>query len=186
MSSRNPRPDDELDGLIRGALQARAGRQEPADRVWKQIQLALATDKAPPSRVNIPWSPLVVQAALTLLLVMLGGIGLQRLSNPGGVGPLPGDSLPLAPTLDFSQPSLPVQIIGISDESDIRLLRTLSKPNAILRVETGAGDHLPLIIPQDVPPHPWSPEGRLLAAEHSVAPYTVMPGELVLGGPTEK
>jgi hypothetical protein len=79
-----------------------------------------------------------------------------------------------------------MEVIGISDESDIRLLRTLSKPNAIPKVETGAGDHPPLIIPQDVPPHPWSPEGRLLAAKRSAAPYTVMPGELVLGGPAEK
>jgi hypothetical protein len=81
---------------------------------------------------------------------------------------------------------MPVEVIGISDESDIRLLRTLSKPNAIPRVETGANDHPPLFVPQDVPPHPWSPEGRLLAAEHSAAMYAVMPGELVLGGPAEK
>jgi hypothetical protein len=81
---------------------------------------------------------------------------------------------------------MPVEIIGISDESDIHLLRTLSKPNAIPRVETRANDHPPLIIPQDVPPHPWSPEGRLLAAARPAAPYAVMPGELDLGGPAEK
>src|SRR5574342_226336 len=138
MSSRSPHPDDELDGLIRGALQTRAGRQEPPDQVWKRIQLALATDKAPPRRMTIPWSPLVVQAALTLLLVMVGGIGLQGLSNFGGVRTLPGDVLPLAPTVDVHRPILQVEISGVSDEADIRLLRTLSKPNAIPRVETGA------------------------------------------------
>jgi hypothetical protein len=186
MSSRKPQPDAELDRLIRETLQARTSGQEPPDRVWKRIQLALATDKAPSRRLSIPWSPLVVQVALTLLLVMVGGIGLQGLSNPGGVHPLPDATLPLAPTLNASRPSLPMETIGISDESDIQLLRTLSKPKAVPRVETGANDHPPLFVPQDVPPHPWSPEGRLLAAEHHVVFYTFMPGELVLGGPAEK
>ena len=86
MSSPNPYPEDELDHLVRGALKARAGGKEPPDRVWKQIKLELQADRTPPPRrPRVAWSPLVLQVALTLLLVMIGGIGLQIALSPGGV-----------------------------------------------------------------------------------------------------
>jgi hypothetical protein len=72
---------DELDCLVRRALKAMVSGQEPPERVWKRIGLVLERDKSPPRQSRMPWLSLAVQPALTLLLVMLGGIGLGRLLN---------------------------------------------------------------------------------------------------------
>lgn len=185
MNSRNSYPGDELDRLIRGALQAQAGRYAPPDRVWNHIQLVLEADQAPPRSPRRGWSPVVVQAALALMLAMLGGVGLQRLFNLGTS--YPGGDVSPSVTVTVDEGLSPPDIIWVAVESDISLLRALAKSGSpAARTRGGSQDHPPLFIPQDVPPHPFSPEGRLLAAKLSTAPYFVSASALAFGGPAEK
>lgn len=126
MNSLKPYPEDELDSLVRGALQARVSGQEPPDRVWEQIKLKLERDQpAPqPRRFRVGWSPLALQAALTLLLVMLGWVGLQTLLNPDGIRNSSHNKLPPVATVRVEERSASSNTAFIAEERDLYLLKT--------------------------------------------------------------
>jgi len=80
MNSPNPFPQDEsgcdeLDRLIQKALKT-LNQQVPPERVWKRIKVELEKDKSPPRELQTTWLSLMLQPALTLLLVVLGAIAL--------------------------------------------------------------------------------------------------------------
>jgi hypothetical protein len=185
MSSPNPFSEDELDHLVRGALQARVSGQEPPERVWERIKLELEADQSPPPcRVRASWSPLIVQAALTLLLVMLGGVGLGRLLYSDYV--LNSCQEPLSPvaTIHVERRSAPSDGTTAAEEPDLHLLK--AQYRAALQLDAERRSRLPLRVPPDAPPHPLSPEGRLLAYELSTSPRPVTESNLVIGGPSEE
>jgi hypothetical protein len=115
---------DELDCLARRALKTLMSGQEPPERVWKRIKLALDKDRSPPQRFPLPWLSLSMQPILTLLLVMLGAIGLQTLLNPVDVRNSSYDPLSVVATVDIGDRSASSNPTVISEEQDLYLLKT--------------------------------------------------------------
>lgn len=82
MNTANPIPKDEagcddFDRLVRNALQALVSNQTPPERVWKQVKARLEKGQGPPHRFQTPWLPMLIQPALVLLLLGLGGVALN-------------------------------------------------------------------------------------------------------------
>jgi hypothetical protein len=186
MSLPNPYSDDELERLVRRTLDARVSGHEPPEHVWKRIKLELDAEESPrPRRFRMGWLPLALQSALTLLLVMLGGLGLQTLLDVDDVRGPSRDSLPSVATVyvdeDLSSPGL-----VISDEDELRLLKNHSNSPSAFRMDMGSNDNPPLRVPPDVPPRSLRPEGRLLEPEPSSLLDSANARRPVLGGPSEK
>jgi hypothetical protein len=163
MSSPNPSfPKDDLDRAVKGALRARVSGQEPPERAWKRIRAELESNKPLARRPRTVWSPLLAQAALTLLLVVLGGLGSQLLLYPASrLGNAPGTVVPLATWVPVQEEITSPKVEVISDEADIRLLRKLPKsgpgPLAVAQVSSKP----PVFVPSDVPPSAFGPRGRI-------------------------
>jgi hypothetical protein len=170
MNSREPYSEDELSHLVRGALKARVSGQSPPDRVWKQIRQELEVDQPPPSRVRMPWSPVVLQAALTMLLAVLGGVGLQTLLNTGDVGYPTRVPAPSASVVQMEVPSASPVLAMDQDKDELRLLRAVPQPSPEQQVDNQAASQPPISVPRDAPPNVNSPEGRALKSEISGPP----------------
>src|SRR5512143_3742457 len=104
MNSLDPHSKDELDGLVREALQARVGSQEPSQRVWARIRQDLAPGRVPPRRFRARWLSLAAQSVLTQLLVMLGVAGLQTAQLSPTIVPV--TDLPRYMTADDQDPTV--------------------------------------------------------------------------------
>jgi hypothetical protein len=186
MSLPNPYSDDELERLVRRTLDARVSGHEPPEHVWKRIKLELETEKSPqPRRLRMAWLPLAVQSALTLLLVMLGGLGLQTLLDPDDVRDPSRDSLPSVATVYVDEDLVSPGLV-VSDEDELRLLKNRSNLPSASRTDIGSNDNPPIKVPPDVPPRSLRPEGRLLESEPSSLPHSANARRLVPGGPSEK
>lgn len=184
MNSPNRYSEDEMDNLVRGALQARVSGQEPSDRVWERVKLGLeAEDSSVPERqFRIAWSPLLVQAALTLMLVLLGGIGLGTLLDSDDV---------LNPTRDIG-PSQTVAYVAdnsgalsaalLRDQAELRLLKTQWNPRPVSQPQA-AEENPPVWIPRDAPPNVLSPEGRALKSELTMWYLNAEQRNRLYGGP---
>ena len=165
MSSPNPYPEDELNHLVRGALHARVGGREPSDRVWKQIRLELEADRRPPPpRSRVAWSPLGLQVALTLLLVMLGGVSLRTLLGPNSLRDSFYETSPSG-TLAYVRESVAPAVTVFDDKAELRLLRA----DLGSRLETDSDILVPIVIPRDAPPNVLFSEGRVLDPEPSLS-----------------
>jgi hypothetical protein len=154
MSSPNSRfPKDELDGLIQEALEARVGDQEPPERVWKRIQGELEPAVPQQRRFRASWHPLVLQAVLTLLLMLIGGAGLQTLLNTASLVDEAADELRPSVTLAYEdERASHTNSLPISEEADVRLLRSLSRPGPEQQPEVETASAPPVVVPPDLPP----------------------------------
>ena len=163
MSSPNPSfPKDDLDRVVKGALRARVSGQEPPDRAWKRIRAELESNKPPARRPRTLWSPLLAQAALTLLLVVLGGLGSQLLLYPESrLGNAPGTVVPSVTLVYVQEEITSPRLEVISDEADIRLLRKLPKSGPRALVVAQVSSRPPIFVPRDMPPNAFGPEGRV-------------------------
>ncbi len=123
MNSPDPHSKDELDGLVREALRAWVGSQEPPERVWTRIKLELT-----PRRFRAGWLSLAAQFALTLLLVMLGATGLQTSRLSPTI--VPATDLPRYMTdMTADDQDLTVsRAIGAPVEPDVDALKTFIRP----------------------------------------------------------
>jgi hypothetical protein len=163
MSSSNSLfPKDELDCLVQGALEARVSGQEPPRRVWKRIQRELKTgEQRTPRRFRSSWPYVALQAALTLLLMLMGSVGLQTLLNTASFEDNAAEELRPSVTIAYvdectsSTDSLP-----ISEESDVRLLRSLSRLSHERQSTSDATSAPPVIVPPDLPPRALIQEVR--------------------------
>ena len=165
MNSPKRYPEDELDHVVRGALKARVSQQEPPDRVWERIRLELETAKpAPTRRSQLRWGPLAVQAALTLLLVWLGGMGLQTFLTPDSVRRPTPDVLPSQSIVYVDEQAVSPGVAIPDEEAELRSLKASARSRLALQANTEP-DSYPLEIPQDVPPNGLSPAGRALQSE---------------------
>ena len=131
MSSPNPyfqsaSSYDDLDRLVTRALKA-LNQQVPPDRVWKRIRAELKEDESPPRRFQTTWLPLMVQPAFALLVVLLGTIGLHRLSSTYDTRALSSLSPPppLAMVAEAEESTYVAQAV-LQDKAD---LQSLSKPS---------------------------------------------------------
>jgi hypothetical protein len=170
MNSHNPYSEDELDPLVRGALKARVSGLEPPDRVWEHIKVELEAEQpAPPRRSQqVAWMPLAVQAALTLLLVMLGGFGLRTLLVPNSLQDSLPNTTPAQTIAYVGEPSVSSAVVVFDDQAELRSLRAdlgsgASQPIAEL------DNRPPIVIPRDVPPNALFQEGRVLEPELSLS-----------------
>ena len=196
MNSPNRYSEDDLDHLVRGALQARVSGQEPPDHVWGRIKADVEASNDPPPRLRqTRWSPLVVQAALTLLLVVVGGIGLQTLRSPVDIRYPTRAPLPSATTANVEEQSVSPALVMVDDEAqlrslsapvpavssfaqwaevddqaELRSLRTPPKPSAAHPIDNEPASQPAVWVPPDAPPNVFSPEGRALLAELSWPP----------------
>ena len=165
MNSPNPFPEDELDHLVRGALRTRAGAKEPPDRVWKQIKSELQTDQTPPPpRPRVAWSPLGLQVALTLLLVMLGGVGVRTLLGPSSLRDSFYRTSPSG-TVAYMRESVAPAITAFDDKAELRSLRADLGSRPAYQLDNAP----PIAIPRDVPPNALFTGGRALNPEPSLS-----------------
>jgi len=128
MNSSNPHSKDELDSLVREALRAWVGSQEPPERVWTRIKLELAPGRLRPRRFRAGWLSLAAQSVLTLLLVMLGVAGLQTAQLSPTIVPV--TDLPrymTDMTADDQDPTVS-RAIGVPVEPDVDALKTFIRP----------------------------------------------------------
>jgi hypothetical protein len=115
--------------LVREALRARVGSQEPPERVWARIKEDLALGQEPPRRFRARWLSLAAQSALTLLLVMLGVAGLQTAQLFPDI--VPATDLPRYVTDDVTaddQDPASSRAIGIPVEPDVGPLKAFGRP----------------------------------------------------------
>jgi hypothetical protein len=170
MNSPNGYSEEELDHLVKGALQARVSGEEPPDRVWERIKLELEPDQpAPPRWPRVALSPLAVQAALTLLLVVVGSIGLHRLLDPNGLRNALYDISPSGTIAYVDERSLSAVVTGFDDEAELRSLKADLRSNPIHRSEAEPNSSLPVEIPRDVPPNILITAGHVLELEPSLS-----------------
>ena len=167
MSLPNRYPEDELDHLVRGAIRAQVSGTEPPDRVWKQIKAELQTDQPPPPRrYRISWSPLAIQAALTLLLVMIAGIALL------GSNSLRNSFFDVSPpgTIAYvDDGSISSGVMTFDDEAELRSLKADFTSRPATQPDTELSGYLPVVIPRDVPPNVLFTEGRMIEYEPSLS-----------------
>lgn len=166
MSLPNPHREDELDHLVRGALSARAGGKEPPDRVWKQIKSELQTDRRPPARQpRFAWSPLAIQVALTVMLVMLGGVGLRTLLEPDSFRGNLFDVSPSGTIAYVAEASDSPTVAAFDDRAELRSLRAdLSSRPAV-----GRNNLSPIVVARDVPPNVLFSEDQAVDPDPSLS-----------------
>jgi hypothetical protein len=166
MSSLNRHSRDELDHLVQGALEAQVSGKEPPNRVWKQIKAELQTDGSPPPhRYRASWSPLLIQAALTLLLVMIGGITLLGTTNlRGSFYDTPSGTIAY-----LDEPSVSSVVPIVDDQAELRSLKADFTSRSATQPDTELISHPPVAIPRDVPPNVLFTKGRALESEPSLS-----------------
>jgi hypothetical protein len=114
--------------LVREALRARVGSQEPPERVWTRIRQDLAPSQVPPRRFRARWLSLAAQSVLTLLLATLGVAGLQTAQLSPTIVPV--TDLPrymTDMTADDQDPTVS-RAIGVPVEPDVDALKTFIRP----------------------------------------------------------
>jgi hypothetical protein len=158
---------DELDHLVRRALQALVARQEPPERVWRLIRREMERDEGPPRRTQMPWLPLVLQPALTLLIVALGGITLWVVLHPEAVHTLPFASSPPVAVVYVDEGAAFSATAAFQDKDELRSLKMLSNPSSGRQIGFEPANQPTLIMPRDPAPNVLSPEGHAPAAESS-------------------
>jgi hypothetical protein len=171
----NPTPKDEagcdeLDRLVRKALRALVSKQAPPERTWKQIKVQLERGGSPSRRFQIPKLPLVIQPALTLLLLVLGGVALWVVSNPYDARNFSSPRLSSPVSTISIEESAALALAMLQDKEELRLLKSYSKPSSAYAQQTvvDPAERPPLVIPRDPIPNVWSPEGRAFLAELSL------------------
>jgi hypothetical protein len=165
MNSPDPYTENELDCLVRKTLKTRVGSEEPPDYIWGQIKQQLISEKTKRPVPQTPWLPLAVQSVLTVLLVILGFIGLQMQIGPGEVQFARGELLVPVSTVYVKERVASSSMAAISEELDLQMLRSLSRARIWNR--GGPDAEQPTRAPQDVPPNMASPEGRALKSDFS-------------------
>lgn len=165
-----PHSTHELDRLVRRAVRARVDRQEPPERVWKRIKLELRSDRSSPSRFPVRWSPVVIQSALTLLLVTLVGIVLQMDFIPGDTGRLRSSVIPTTVvTVDINEYATSPSVLPPSNELGTYSLKAHYKTNPVQAVSAAPISYKPALAPWDAIPAPASIESGSPSA-HSLSP----------------
>jgi hypothetical protein len=138
------------------------GGQEPPQRVWRRIQRELKTGEQRRSRrFRSSWPYVALQAALTLLLMLIGGAGLQTLLNSASLVEDAAHELRPSVTIAYvDERTSTTDSLPISEESDVRLLRSLSRANYEQHPASEAASAPPLVVPPDLPPRALIQEAR--------------------------
>ena len=169
MSSPNPYPEDELNHLVRGALHARVRGKEPPDRVWKQIKSELQASQTPPPRPSrVAWWPLGMQVALTLVVVMLGGVGLRTLLEPHSLRGYLFDVSPSGTIAYVGERSISPAVTGFDDEAELRSLKAGYRPRPATQTVSRPDDRPSVVASPHVPPNMLRQEEHVFVSESSL------------------
>jgi hypothetical protein len=129
------------------------GDQEPPQRVWKRIQRELEPAVPRQRRFPTSWHPLVFQAVLSLLLMLIGGAGLRTLLNAASFVDHATHKVRPSVTITYMDESTShTNSLPISEEADVRLLRSLSRPGPEHQPWVEAASAPPVVVPPDPPP----------------------------------
>ncbi len=176
MNSHKPLYEDDLDQLLRYTLENKLRTQRPSNRVWKRIKAKLIGEKSNSGQFFSLRSSLVVQVAILLLFLTLGGV--DRLleqkvpSATRSVASVSQNNVPSSRTAvwinkkltdvkDVELPHLTETAALPVDYQDAHLLDIQFKRQRLLQGHRHYEP--PLVIPPtDVAPHISSPEGRAL------------------------
>ena len=156
---------DPLDRLVRRALVAQVSGRQPPDRVWGRIKAVLEQEQAPPRRFKTRWSPMLIQAVVTLFLVLIGGVGLHALRSPINLRRLTPTPLPHVAMVNVEGPSATQALAMFDDRAELRLLKAYPRSHPESRPDAEPADQPPLAVPRDPTPNVLSPEGRALMVE---------------------
>ncbi len=181
MNSRKPMYEDDFDQLVRHTLKNKFGTQQPSNRIWRRIKGKLTGVGSGFGQFLHLRSSLVVQIALLLFLLTLGGAEslLEQKLSPMIRGtvitPVNYTPAPRAVALAYKNleavenVELPQLLEAASlplDDQDIQLLNVQLKRQMLS--QNNRRPERPLSIPPtDVFPHRDSLEGRVLLADVS-------------------
>jgi len=93
MSQYEHRTGDQFEILIRRALLESVADEEPPARVWERIRARLTQ---PDRRLSVQWSGPVLQAAMLILLLMLGSLSVWQKWSGERSGVVPSQASPTA------------------------------------------------------------------------------------------
>lgn len=188
MNSPNAHSEYELDRLVREALHARFSTQEPPEHVWRHIRLQLESGASSPRRRPMPWLPIAAQFAVTLLLVILAGVGLQTRLVPDDAYILPRELLPSVTTIYVGERSAPSRVMLPSNEADVGSLKVYSKLQAADQNDDDVESkgHPPGMVPLHGASYPASAGGGLSEPESSSSLLAVEQTVLVHDGRRER
>ncbi|MFQ5343496.1 MAG: hypothetical protein ACE5F6_18300 [Anaerolineae bacterium] len=182
MRSGEYRPKEQLDKLIQQALIDSVADEEPPARVWERIRARLTQPDRPPS---FQWSGPVLQAAMLILLLMLGSLsvwqkwsGEQVTGVPSGVS----TATPLALHATDAAESRGESSGAVADAAEIVLLREYSSLQTRSLIVKQLRRRAPgVAVPAyDIPPHPGSPQAKALLPE---SPHETGPAGLPVYAP---
>ncbi len=182
MSSHDPYLGDGLDTLLRDALGNLVAGQEPPAHIWPQIEAELTGNTPPSTRPRFARLTSVIPVALAVLLFFaLRGASLWVAESPQRASTQVRPS-PVARARVEPQPAPPAALTS-TDEAELHFLKT-RRPSRFQRRPRVNHPSRPVVIAAvDIPPHPASPEGRLLKAEHQGAPALQEEQRFWMGGP---
>lgn len=185
MSLRDPHSGDRLDALLRGALDNLVAGQEPPDHIWSQIKAELTQDVPSPMRPRFVWLAPVLPVVLVALFFALRGTGLRLTGSPlrETTSAPTREWSPSAAGVSMEPRSAPAAVLAPMDEVELRFLKTRSPLRSRRRVGASHKSRPLAIAAMDIPPHPASPEGRLLKAARSGVSVPLEERHLLTGGP---
>jgi len=169
MSQYEHRTGDQFEILIRRALLESVADEEPPARVWERIRARLTQ---PDRRLSVQWSGPVLQAAMLILLLMLGSLSVwQKWSGehvtgvPSGVSTATPRALHAADSTEARGESSG----AVVDAAEIALLRQYSSLQTRSLIVKQLRRRAPgVVVPAyDIPPHPSSPQAKALLSESS-------------------
>ncbi len=177
MNSHKPLYEDDLDQLLRHTLENKLRTQRPSNRVWKRIKEKLNGEKSNSGQFFSLRSSLIVQVAILLLFLTLGGVDRlleQKLPlSARNVASVSQSNAPLPQTVvrvnkaltDVKDVDLPYLAEMTTpppiDDQDAHLLDIQFKRQRLS--QSNRRYEPPLVIPPtDVAPHISSPERRAL------------------------
>lgn len=169
MSQHDHRTRDQLDIRIRRALLESVADEEPPAYVWECIRARLTQPDRPPS---FQWSGPVLQAAMLILLVMLGSLSVWQKWSAEQVTVGPSRSSPATPPTLHATDSTEVRggsSGAVVDAAETALLHQYSSLQTRALIVEQLRRRAPgVAVPaSDIPPHPSSPQAKALLPESS-------------------
>jgi len=177
MNSHKPLYEDDLDQLLRHTLENKLRTQRPSNRVWKRIKEKLIGEKSNSGQFFSLRSSLIVQVAILLLFLTLGGVDrlLEQkvpLATRNVVNMSQNNALPPRAVVRVNKALTDVKDVDLPylaemttpppiDDQDAHLLDIQFKRQRLS--QSNRRYEPPLVIPPtDVAPHISSPERRAL------------------------
>ena len=174
MSQYDHRTGDQFEILVRRALLESVADEEPPAHVWERIRARLTQ---PDRRLSIHWSGPVLQAAMLILLLMLGSLSVWQQWSDEYVTVPPSEVSTATPRALHATHSTEIRgesSGAVVDAAEIALLRKYSSLQTRSLMVKQLRRRAPgVVVPaSDIPPHPSSPQAKALlpGSSHETGP----------------